>query len=201
MSNGEIEGKETIVKIDEINALQGNMPTTTGNLYAWNQKGGVIASSTHNITGVYDFVGGTWEATASYIANNQDNLLSYGESVAYEGEKLKTTSTKYTMVYPHDSNIDNPTKQNNTQNMEEAGNANYLQNIKIYGDAIREISTEGNGFSSWLGNSSMFVALGAPFIMKGGDLWYSSHVGTFYFARDDGNNDFAAGFRPVVVPM
>ena len=31
-------------------------------------------------------------------------------------------------------------------------------------------------------------------------ICYSSHVGTFYFARDDGNNDFAAGFRPVVVP-
>ena len=49
MTDGTINGEETIVKIDEIKTLTDNTPTTTGNMYAWNQKGGVVASSTKNI--------------------------------------------------------------------------------------------------------------------------------------------------------
>ncbi len=100
MTQGNTNGTETIVRIDEINNLQGNVPTITGNMYAWNQKGGVTASTTMNMTGVYDMSGGTWERVASYIANKNENLMAKGKSIAYNGDILKTKSTKYTMVYP-----------------------------------------------------------------------------------------------------
>ena len=140
MTQGNTNVGETKVKIDEIRALQANTPTPTGSMYAWNQKGGVTASTTGNMTGIYDISGGTWERTASYVANNHANLLTYGKSVAYNGDTLKTESTKYTMVYPHDSALDNPGIANTEENLNKANAANYNKNTKIYGDAIRETS-------------------------------------------------------------
>ena len=201
MTQGLTDGVETVVKIDEIKALSGNTPTTTGSMYAWNQKGGTVASSTGNMTGVYDLSGGLWERTASYVANNHKYLLAYGESIAYNGDVLKTTSTKYTMVYPHDSSVDNNTKTDTSENLNAANNANYAKNTKIYGDAIRESSSEGTGTSSWQEDFSYFAGLYFPFTVRGGSLWDSSHAGRFYFGRNDGNSNFTDGFRPVVVPV
>ena len=54
MTQGLTDGDEIVVTIEEIRTLSGNTPTATGSMYAWNQKGGVTASSTGNMTGVYD---------------------------------------------------------------------------------------------------------------------------------------------------
>ena len=201
MTQGLADGAETVVKIDEIKTLSGNTPTTTGSMYAWNQKGGVTASSTGNMTGVYDLSGGTWERTASYVANNHKNLLTYGESVAYNQDVLKTASTKYTMVYPYDSSVDNSTKTDNEENLNAASNANYKKNTKIYGDAIRETSTAGTGTSSWQDDYSYFAGLYYPFVLRGGHFWDGSHAGRFFFTRANGHSSFTNGFRPVVVPV
>ena len=201
MTDGTIGGKETVVKIEEIRDLQGNTPTTTGNMYAWNQKGGVVASSTGNMSGIYDLVGGTWEITASYIANGHDNLLTYGKSVTYEVETLRTTSTKYTMVYPYDSNVDNNTKEENTENLNAASSANYLKNTKIYGDAIRETSSDGASNSTWNEGFLFFPGLNYAFIVKGGYFCDKTHVGTFSIYRNEGISSYHGAFRPVVVPV
>ncbi len=200
MTQGRTDGEETVVKIDEIRALSGNAPTATGNMYGWNQKGGVTASSTGNMTGIYDLSGAGWERTTSYIANGHDNLLIYGKSITYEGSILKTTSTKYTTVYPYDSSVDNDTKEENSTNLNIASNANYAKNTKIYGDAIRETSTSGSDTNSWENDWSGFVGLHVPFVMRGGFLWNASQAGRFYFYRSEGGSTFSAGFRPIIVP-
>ncbi len=201
MTQGLTDGADVVVKIDEIRALSANTPTPTGSMYAWNQKGGVSTSSTRNMTGVYDLSGGTWERTASYVANNHKYLLTYGKSVAYNNDVLKTTSTKYTMVYPCDSTIDNDTKEDTEENLNAASNANYAKNTKIYGDAIRETSSVGTNTSSWQNDFSVFAGLYSPFVTRGGYLWDDLYVGRFSFGRGDGNSYFGSGFRPVVVPI
>ncbi len=201
MTQGLVDGTETVVKIDEIKSLQGNTPTVTGSMYAWNQQGGIVASSTRNITGIYDLSGGEWERIAAYIANGHQYLWSYGKSVAYEGENLKTTSTKYTIVYPHDSNVDNDTKADNENNLDEVRNANYAKNMKIYGDAVRETSTAGTGDTSWQNNKSNFGGLYFPFMVRDGSLWDGLHSGRFYFTHNSGDSTFNNGFRPVVIPI
>ena len=203
MSQGKTEGEETVVSIEEIRTLSGNIPTLTGSMYAWNQKGGVTASSTRNMTGVYDLSGGLWERTASYVANEHKNLQEYGQSITYKDGILKTTSTKYTMVYPHDSTVDNNSKEDIEENFNIAVNGNYIKNTKIYGDAIREISTNGIDIRSWQNNYSHFAGLYNPFILRGGNLWDGQYAGAgrFYFSRNNGSNNFSPCFRPVVVPI
>ena len=200
MTQGLTDGEETVVKIDEIKALQGNTPTTTGSMYAWNQKGGITASSTRNMTGVYDLSGGLFERIAAYVPNESVNLKLYGESIAYNEEALKTVSTKYTTVYPYDSSVDNSTKEENVENIDIASSGNYLKNTSIYGDGVRETSTSGVGSTSWENNASYYVGLFNPFVFRGGPYSESIHAGRFYSDRDDGFSGYNVGFRAIVIP-
>ena len=61
----------------------------------YNTENGMLASTTGNITGVYDMSGGAWERVAGYLDNNNGNLTSYGKSADgsvkyFEGNKLKS---------------------------------------------------------------------------------------------------------------
>ena len=200
MTQGLTDGKETVVKIEEIKTLSGNTPTTTGSMYAWNQKGGITASSTRNMTGVYDLSGGLFERIAAYVPNESLNLKLYGESIAYSEETLKTVSTKYTTVYPYDSSVDNDTKEENVENIDIASSGNYLKNTSIYGDGVRETSTSGIGSTSWENNISYYVGLFNPFVFRGGPYSESIYAGRFSSDRDDGFSGYNVGFRAIVIP-
>ena len=163
---------------------------TETNAYVWTQKNGTKASSTGTIYGIYDLSGGTWERTAGLVANDNDNLTNYGSSLLNNG-KNNSTSTKYVTVYPsNDSGI---------TDYDAASKKNYEVNTKIYGDAIRETSTEGVGQNSWYSDYSYFVGYDTPFFVRGGGLWYRSDAGLFCFTRTDGNSLYSDGFRAVLV--
>ncbi len=175
-----------------------NVKARTGNdavngIYAWDQEEGQKASSTLNMYGIYDLSGGLWERTAGYIANGNSNLKTYGESVAYENGVLKTTSTKYTTVYPNTSSEDS--------NIDTASGQNYPLNTKIFGDAIRETSTSGTGANSWNRDYSYFPALDGPFAIRGGDCNGGSSAGLFAFHRAYGYSYIYNGFRSVLVAL
>ena len=163
---------------------------TETNAYVWTQKNGTKASSTGTIYGIYDLSGGTWERTAGLVANNNDNLTNYGSSLLNNG-KNNSTSTKYVTVYPsNDSGI---------TDYDTASKENYKVNKKIYGDAIRETSTEGVGQNSWYSDYSYFVGYDVPFFVRGGDLWDRSGAGLFCFSRVYGDSPYDGGFRAVLV--
>ena len=184
--------------IDTINATTKN--TASGGVYTWNQKTGTTASCTGTIYGIYDLSGGVWERTTGYVANQNSNLSTYGRSIAYDGNKLKTISTKCTTVYPHDSETDKPEITENSTNLDTAANNNYARNTLIYGDAIRETSSAGTGNNSWYGDVSCFPGLYYPFSIRGGRYNYGSAAGLFSFSRPyGGHSSYYNGFRAVVV--
>ena len=193
------EGKKVILEsdIESINNRTGDNETNT--VFAWDQETGQKSSTTLNIYGVFDMSGGLWERIAGYVANGNSNLKTYGRSLAYDGEDLKTTSTKYTTVYPHDTNSDNTEIEENSTNLDAASNANYPLNTKIYGDIIRETSTMGTGSYSWNGDYSIFFGLYNPFAYRGGNFSHGSSAGSFAFGRTNGNSDYYSGFRSVLI--
>ncbi len=191
------DGASTKTTIEAINGTSGNTATTEG-IYTWNQKSGQNASTTGTIYGIYDMSGGTWERTSSYVANNHENLKIFGESVAYQGTNLKTTSTKYTTVYPHN--------EAGETNIDTLSQKNFANNTKIYGDAVRETtsgtagtSASGWNTSAWNADYSGFPALGDPFFARGGSVWNGSHAGSFAFSRTNGYPHYNDGFRAVLV--
>ena len=46
----------------------------------YNTQNGILASTTGNVTGIYDMNGGSWELTGSYLDNRNMRLDTYGQS-------------------------------------------------------------------------------------------------------------------------
>ena len=148
-------------------------------------KSNVDQSTTNNIYGIYDTVGGAYEFTAGYVA---DSSKSYGNSFASTDstKNNKTESTQYATVY---------TKVESNSYTE-----NYTANInKVFGDGIIETSTAGSGITSWHSANSVFVGLNNgvnyPFDKRGGG-YNSTYAGSFIFNGSDGGNGYSYyGFR------
>ena len=161
----------------------GNSSHYTG---AGNYKANTNQSTTGNIYGVYDTVGGTIEYVASYIANSQNTNGYQFASIdgASTTNNNKTESTPYAIVYKHD------TSDTNTNNY-------YLSLNKIFGDGICETSTEGTGQTSWHSACSNFVNSSIPFFLRGGaDLTFT---GSFDFNCNNGDANYGRGSRVVCV--
>ena len=166
---------------DGTGVTQNSANSTTGQ---GNYKINVAQSTTKNVYGIYDTVGGTNEYTVGYVADSSKN---YGNSFASidSTENNKTESTQYATVYAK-----------TTSN-------NYIENYaintnKVFGDGIIETSTAGSGTTSWHLANSYFVGLSSsgsyPFLLRGGGYTYSC-AGSFCFYYYDGNSGSNSGFR------
>jgi hypothetical protein len=158
---------------------------TTANVVNWKQSAGTAASSTGTIYGIYDLSGGLWETTASYVANDNKYLSYYGNSLITE------TNRKYVMAYTSDETTE-------TNTIDKGSTANYNTN-NVIGDAIKETSTAGVGYTSWYGDYSCFAGYGATYFWLGGGFNGSSTAGLFAFARSGRSSTGGVGFRSVLV--
>ena len=188
---------EKVTTIANINSTTAN--TAVDGVYTWNQLNGTKASSSGTLYGVYDLSGGTWERTASYIANENGNLKNFGSSITYDNANLKLNSSKYTTAYPFDTITDNLSITSNDTNLNTAIINNYKKNTKIYGDGIYETSTAGIGTTSWYGDLSYYLGLDYPFSVRGGALLDNTGAGLFSFHRNVGNNIYYNGFRVTLI--
>ncbi len=198
-TTGNEDAEEKIATIDNINATTEN--TAVNEIFTWNQLNGTKASSTGTIYGIYDISGGLWERITGYIANGNPNLKAYALSMAYNNESvLKTISTKYETVYLHNSSYDNTGITNTADNRNAASTNNWLANQLIYGDAIQETSTAGNGNdNSWYQDQSYFPYLSNPLILRGGDFYSNSEAGFFSFFPNNGYANSYSGFRVTLI--
>ena len=151
-------------------------------------KDNILQSTTGNVYGIYDTVGGATEYVASYIANNQN---SYGYQFASnagttDSKNDKTESTKHATVYKYNTTSD-------------SWRDNYYLNLnKVFGDGTTETSTAGTGSSSWHSASSYFVNTSSPFFDRG-NYYITSSAGSFNFGYGGGFSGDVCGFRPVCV--
>ena len=142
---------------------------------------GVQASTTGNVTGIYDMSGGLLEYTAAYVNNGDSVLIDYGASLVNGVAKTKD-------VYIKGANDDYAT--------------NYAATVSKYGDAIYETSNDGgdiDSMSSWYNDYSIFPRRGTPLFRRGGGCHSDTGAGLFFFDRDYGDAGDNCGFRPVLV--
>ena len=149
----------------------------SGNTYVNNGA----QSTTGNVWGVYDMSGGAWEYVAAYVNNGNTNLTKYGASLV--------------------NSSDARTKNVYTKASSDSYENNYQQNKGVYGDAVYETSTSGNGTTSWYSDRSDFPYTGGPFFLRGGYCSYGSGAGVFCFNWNNGNGDSNFSFRPVLVAL
>ena len=155
---------------------------------AYNTTLGTEASTTGNITGVYDMSGGNWERISAYVANGHNNLTINGGQLVEEG-----TVSRYRNVYA--STVSDGT---------EAQVADYLianPSNGYYGDAIWETSgntATSNASYSWYSDYSGFPYSHLMFFSRGGNCSDGLNSGEFYFNRSGGASAVESGFRVVV---
>lgn len=151
---------------------------------------GVLASSTGNVTGVYDLSGGAYERVAAYIADENSYLQTYGRNLAYHATENRfiNENTKWSNKY--DYNTSSNTSTNNYLIYKNAQTISYG-----FGDAMLETSSAGTGNTSWLNDSSVFPCSYQEFICRGGAYSSSSEAGIFNFYNSDGIPSEYMGFR------
>ena len=170
--------------------ITGNAGGTTdadavsGIINAYNTTGGIKASTTGTIYGIYDMSGGNWERVAAYINNGHNNLTN--------GTALVNAASKYKNVYTATATNGNDTEEGN-YNLSTPTNGHY-------GDAVYEISGSYTGQNAWYKDYSDFPVNEWPFFGRGGVYHYKSLAGMFFFHRAEGNAYIDDGFR-VVVPV
>ncbi len=140
----------------------------------WNTKDGHRASTTGNITGIYDMNGGNWEYMASYVLEFGDDASTFSK------EELSEQDASFFDVYDKSSTI-------------------ISYGNMILGDATGEMGPI-NDHKSWYGDGSDFADTSRPWFGRGGPRQLGSLSGLFYFTRHTGVNNSGMGFRIVLSP-
>ena len=150
---------------------------------AYNTSIGYLASTTGNISGIYDMSGGAHEYVAGYMSGQ---LGSSG----FSATTLANYDSKYYDVYSSSSTM-----------------TSYQ--YRILGDATGEMGPfktylDGDNNSryhnSWYGDSSYFVDSTYPWFYRGGLYDHGVLAGQFYINRSTGGAYTDVGFRIVLSP-
>lgn len=127
--------------------------------FNYNTTNGFEASTTGNITGVYDMSGGSWELLSAYM-EIENNVIERGKS-------LFEAQDKYVDRYKIGTN-------NEQQN-------NYEKAFNRYGDAMYEISNSGSNNTSWFNDGSQYFYDSYQFIHRGGRMLSGNDSGPYFF--------------------
>ena len=169
--------------------------TSTSN---YNTGNGPQASTTGNVTGVYDMSGGAWEYTAAYINNSYTQ--SGGGSYIYAQslmDSVNAGNTKYADVYK----VTSDSQSNNYNNAQPTmGQGTPTKDTGHYGDAVWETSNNYSSTNCWYSDYSNFPNSYVPFFIRGGGSYNDRTIaGVFSFNGSDGYLGLSS-FR-VVVPV
>ena len=169
---------------DDINSLS----------YAWNTEIGKLASSTGNISGIYDINGGAWQMTAGYIPIQDENkkINNYGGTFANnEDGSVNIESNKYVSVYEGSENLIESSVNKRESYMKE-------KNTVRKGEAIWETSISGSGIA-WNNDVANFVSYEQPFNLVGGFWFRNTTSGIFAFGSAVGGAQPGVSFRVVLI--
>ena len=149
--------------------FRGESGTDASVTLPYNTSTGYKASTTGNITGIYDMSGGSWEYMASLRSG------TYASS-GFTATTLKTYDSKYYDEY--DKNSDK-----------------YAYSKRILGDATGEMGlfyyykdadNNNHSHNGWYADNSYFVESSYPWGYRGGSYYNGALAGQFDFSRDTG---------------
>jgi hypothetical protein len=147
---------------------------------AYNTEIGYLASTTGNISGVYDMSGGVWEYMAAYRSGTMGNS-------GFTTTTIAAYDSKYFDVY-------------------NASSDRTSYSYRILGDATGEMGpfksySDSDGTSryhnSWYADNSYFVDSSYPWFFRGGGYNFGVSAGLFAFGSNTGGA-YGGSFRLVL---
>ena len=145
--------------------------TNSSKTLPYNTSTGYKASTTGNITGIYDMSGGVFEFMASLRSE------TYGSS-GFDSTTLKAYNSKYYDIY-------------------DSSSATKTYSKRILGDATGEMGPFYN-YKNWYDDDSHFAYSYNPWFYRGGFYSDGKLAGQFAFNRDTGGANSFYGFRLVL---
>lgn len=169
----------------------------------YNTAKGYLASTTGNITGIYDMSGGSWEYVMGVLEDSNGNLYSGNSSSYNSGFKgLYSSSTGGSNT----TGLDFPDKKyyDSYKSSDAIGTDKwYIYTSGKLGDATKEIAnTKANSSSGdsglWFSDYARFATPTTPWFLRGGSWVYDTGAGVFLFSRDNGNASGSRSARSVL---
>ena len=157
--------------------------TTAANQY--NGTYGKLASTTGNITGVYDMSGGADEAVMGNISSVTTEYTFNPLRSSFSSSWYTTDTAKYLTTYAYDTVYDN----------QKAYNRGRL------GDATAEVVLSTGGTGGWYSDYANFPFLNSAWFKRGGLYSSGSSAGVFDFGEDAGSNASYGSSRAALVSL
>ena len=159
-------------------------------------KDGPSASTTHNIYGVYDMSGGTYEYTMGNIVSNDGSIMLSGYSSSdnsgYTGKLYD--SGKYTAY----TGVDYPNNKYYDKYSFSRSNTSIIRS-KL-GDGLKEVYK--TGAIGWYSDSTLLADYGTPWFGRGSAYYDDVYAGIFNSSIDSkGAADSYASSRLIITPQ
>ena len=179
--------------------------------YAYNGSSNK-ASTTGNISGIYDMSGGNWEYVMGVIQDvsgkpmsGRNNLYNSGFNGTYgypTSDGQTATSKTNGIAFPTDTRYYDLYVPNSTTLGDDTW---YKYTNSKLGDASKEVAISKTNSSSgdrglWFSDYALFPTATHPWVYRGGNFHGGSGAGVFYFSRTYGSASSIYGFRVVLAP-
>ena len=170
----------------------------------------VLASTTGNISGIYDMSGGAWEYVMGVMIDEEGNPMSGRNS-------LYNSGFNGTFGCPTcDSDSSGLTELMNGYDWPESkyydtyayATVDKQYQRRILGDATGEMGPFGEKQNltlsrytdSWYDDISYFIDIYSPWFVRGGDAVHGRAAGMFSFYREIGRSTISCTFRVILTP-
>ncbi len=157
--------------------------TTAANQY--NGTYGKLASTTGNITGVYDMSGGAYEYVMGNISKVTTGYTFYPSSSSFSSSWYTTDTAKYLTTYAYDT----------VYNNQKAYNRGRL------GDATAETLLSASASGGWYSDYASFPYSSYAWFVRGSYYALGSNAGVFYFHNNKGSNSTSYSSRAALVSL
>ena len=142
--------------------------TTAANKYDGTY--GKLASTTGNITGVYDMSGGSWEYVMGNISKVTTGYTFYPLNSSFASSWYTTSTAKYLTTYAYDTVYNNQKAYNRAR----------------LGDATAEVVLSNGVTGGWYSGYTNFPYPSYAWFTRGGYYYNGSYAGVFYFYYNNG---------------
>ena len=157
--------------------------TTAANKY--NGAKGVLASTTGNITGVYDMSGGVWEYTMGNVSNTSGSYTILAQGSGFASNWYTISTAKYLTTYAYGTTINDKTAYNRGK----------------LGDATVELVPQSNSSTGMYGDYVIFPYSSASWFIRGGSYVNSNSAGLFGFGGHSGQSSNDHSSRAILVSL
>ena len=172
----------------------------------------VLASTTGNISGIYDMSGGAWEYVMGVMVDQNGNPMSGRNNLYNSGFNgpFSCPDCEY------DSDFSDLTELTNGYDWPDKkyydtyayGTVDEQFQRRILGDATGEMGsfanttylTQTRPISSWYADRAFFIWNGLSWFIRGGANYYGMNAGIFAFSNEYGRLSGDLSFRVVLMP-